>query len=170
LNVAIEHRLPSSGPAQERPPYASYAAILGAFTAGLAGVSALGRAFRKPEPQLSALDLLALGGATFKAARSLSNDRVGSFIRAPFVQGEAVSGEAERPAGEGLQQAIGELVTCTRCVGTWSAGALTSLLVLSPRFGRLLVWTLNGAAVNDFLQAAFAAACAKANELERKEL
>ena len=34
------------------------------------------------------------------------------------------------------------------------------------RFGRALTWTLGAAAANDFLQAAFSALCAKANELE----
>jgi hypothetical protein len=38
--------------------------------------------------------------------------------------------------------------------------------MLTPRFGRALTWTLGAAAANDFLQAGFAALCAKANELE----
>jgi hypothetical protein len=38
--------------------------------------------------------------------------------------------------------------------------------MLTPRFGRALTWTLAAGAANDFLQAAFAALCAKANELE----
>jgi hypothetical protein len=38
--------------------------------------------------------------------------------------------------------------------------------MLAPRFGRALTWTLAAGAANDFLQAAFSALCAKANELE----
>jgi hypothetical protein len=46
---------------------------------------------------------------------------VTSFIRAPFVEGAAGDGTGEEPVGTGdLQQAIGELVTCSRCVGTRS--------------------------------------------------
>ena len=53
----------------------------------------------------------------------------------------------------GLDQAIGELVTCSRCVGTWAAAGLGVTQVLAPRFGRLLTLTLAAGAINDFLQA-----------------
>lgn len=43
-----------------------------------------------------------------------------------------------------------------------------STQVLAPRFGRLLTWTVGTAALNDFLQAGFAALTAKANELESR--
>lgn len=141
----------------ERPPYEAYAAIAGTLVAGLGAVAALSRR----SPPASALDLVALSAATFKASRTLSQERVGSFVREPFVEGEE-----ERPAGEGLQRALGELVTCSRCVGTWVAAGLASTQMVAPRFGRALTWTLGAAAANDFLQAAFSALCAKANELE----
>ncbi len=67
-----------------------------------------------------------------------------------------------------MQQALGELLTCTRCVGTWAAAGLASTQVVAPRFGRLLTWSLGAAAVNDFLQAGFTALSAKTNELERE--
>ena len=146
----------------ERPPYEAYAAIAGTLFASLGAVAALSRR----SPPASALDLVALSAATFKASRTLSREKAASFIREPFVEGETGLGEEERPAGEGFQRALGELVLCTRCIGTWSAAALASSQMLSPRFGRALTWTLAAGAANDFLQAAFAALCAKANELE----
>jgi hypothetical protein len=149
--------------ASDRPPYEAYAAIVGGFFAGLAAVAAAARR----SPPGTALDLVALSAATFKASRTLSRERVGGFVRQPFVEGEADRGEDEHPAGEGLQRAIGELVTCTRCVGTWSAAGLAATQVLTPRFGRLLVWSLGASAANDFLQAAFTAICAKVDKLER---
>ena len=39
---------------------------------------------------------------------------------------------------------------------------------VTPRFGRLLVWSLDAAAINDFLQAGFTALTAKSNELEQR--
>jgi hypothetical protein len=144
----------------DRPPYESYAAIAGVFVGGIAAVAALGRR----APAGTALDLAALSAATFKASRTLSRERVASFVRQPFVEGEAATGEHEQPAGEGIQRALGELVTCPRCVGAWSAAALASSQVLAPRFGRLLTWSLGAAGANDFLQAAFKALCMKANE------
>jgi Protein of unknown function (DUF1360) len=148
----------------EKPPYEAYAAIVGTFVAGLGVVAALSRR----SPPARTLDFLALSAATFKAARTLSRERVASFLRQPFVEGEADRGEDEEPAGEGFQRAMGELVLCTRCVGTWSAAALASTQMLTPRFGRALTWTLAAGAVNDFLQAGFRALCAKSNELEER--
>lgn len=151
--------------AEERPPYGSYAAILGAFMTGLAGAGGLARALGRSPNELGALDLVVLSAATFKAARTLTHDRVASFVRQPFVEGQAGL-EEERPAGEGMQRALGELVTCSRCIGTWTAAGLTSAQLLTPRFGKLLTWSLGAAAANDFLQAGFVALCAKVNRLE----
>jgi hypothetical protein len=91
---------------------------------------------------------------------------VTSFLREPFVEGDPRDPEEEHPVQTGgMEQAIGELVTCSRCVGTWAAAGLATTQVLAPRFGRLLTWTLAGAAVSDFLQAGFVALTGKANEL-----
>jgi hypothetical protein len=141
------------------PQNPAYAAIVGTFLAGLGVVSLLARR----SPPATALDLMALSAATFKASRTLSHERVASFVREPFVEGEE-----ERPAGEGLQRAVGELVTCSRCIGTWVAAGLASTQMVAPRFGRALTWTLGAAAANDFLQAGFSALCARANELEQR--
>ena len=151
--------------ASDRPPYAAYAAILGTFTAGLAAAGMLSRALERDPQCQNGLDLLVLSAATFKAARTLSRDQVASVLRQPFVRGDAYRGEDEEPVPTGgLEQAIGELVTCTRCVGTWAAAGLATTQVIAPRFGRLLTWSLGAAAANDFLQAGFAALRAKANE------
>jgi hypothetical protein len=151
---------------EERPPYGSYAVILGTFTGVLAAAGALGRRLDRDPQCQTALDFAVLGAASFKAARTLSHDEVTSFIRQPFVRGHAHSG-GEKPVSGGMEQAIGELVTCTRCVGTWAAAGLASTQILAPRFGRLLTWSLGAAAVNDFLQAVFAALTSKANALEK---
>jgi hypothetical protein len=93
---------------------------------------------------------------------------VTSFVREPFVRGHAYEGEGEEPVQGGMHQAIGELVTCTRCIGTWAAAGLASTQILAPRFGRLVTWSLAAAAANDFLQAGFTALTGKANELEER--
>jgi hypothetical protein len=125
----------------------------------------LAHALGREPRELDALDLVALAGATFKASRTISHDRVTSFLREPFVEGEGLTGN-EPAAGEGLQRAVGELVTCTRCVGTWVAAGLGTAQVVAPRFGRLLTWTLAAAAANDFLQTAFVTLNRKAEELD----
>ena len=154
-------------PSSNRPPYSSYAAILGAFLGGLAAVGALASSRDREPLARTALDLVLLAGATFKTARTLSHDRITSFARLPFVEGEA-DAEDERPTGDGMQRAIGELVTCTRCVGTWAAAGLVSTQIAAPRFGRVLTWTLGAAAASDFLQAGFVALCQKVDAAEAK--
>jgi hypothetical protein len=149
----------------ERPPYEAYAAIAAAFAGLLATAGALGRLLDRDPQCQTALDFAVLAAASFKAARTLAHDRVTAPIRAPFVEGEADT-ENEQPVREGgMQQAVGELVTCTRCVGTWVAAGLASTQIVAPRFGRLLTWSLGAAAANDFLQAGFTALTGKANEL-----
>jgi crotonobetainyl-CoA:carnitine CoA-transferase CaiB-like acyl-CoA transferase len=150
---------------QERPPYEAYAAIAGSFAGLLAAAGALGRLLdRDPQCQTS-LDFAILALASFKAARTLAHDRVTAPMRAPFVEGEADAHDEVPVRTGGMQQAIGELVTCTRCVGTWAAAGLASTQIVAPRFGRLLTWSLGAAAANDFLQAGFNALCGKADEL-----
>ncbi|HEX6679491.1 MAG TPA: DUF1360 domain-containing protein [Gaiellaceae bacterium] len=138
---------------------------MGTFAGLLAAAGALGRLLDRDPQCQTALDFMVLAAASFKAARTLSHDEVTSFMRQPFVRGHAHSG-GEEPVRGGMEQAIGELVTCTRCVGTWAAAGLASTQILAPRFGRVLTWSLGAAAVNDFAQAAFAALTAKASELE----
>ena len=147
----------------ETPPYGAYAAIMGAFAGGLAGAGGLARLLDRNPACQTPLDLAVLSLASFKAARTLARDEVTSFIREPFVRGKAHSGD-EEPVEGGVQQAIGELVTCSRCVGTWAAAGLATTQILAPRFGRLLTWSLAAAGANDFLQAAFAAATSKPND------
>jgi hypothetical protein len=155
--------------ATERPPYSSYASIMATFAGGLAAAGVLGRALKRDPQCQTALDFVVLSAASFKAARTLSRDPITSFLREPFVEGQAGAVEDERPVHTGgMEQAIGELVTCTRCVGTWAAAGLAATQMVAPRFGRLLTWSLGAAAANDFLQAAFAELTARANRLEEQ--
>jgi hypothetical protein len=141
---------------EQRPPYEAYAAIMGTFAGGLALAGALSRQLGRDPQCQNALDLTVLCAASFKAARTLARDEVTSFIREPFVRGHAHEGDEEPVETGDLHQALGELVTCSRCVGTWAAAALAATQVLAPRFGRLLTWSLAAAGINDFMQAGFA--------------
>ena len=133
---------------------------------GLAGLAA--RIFDRNPACQTPLDFVGLSAASFKAARTLASDEVTSFLREPFVVGKAHDGDDEPlPTGD-LRQAIGELVTCSRCGGTWVAAGLAVSQILSPRFGRLLTWSLAAAGANDWLQAGFAALTSTANELEER--
>jgi Protein of unknown function (DUF1360) len=138
------------------PPYQAYAVIMGTFAGGLAVAGALAALLHRDPRDHDALDLAVLGLATFKAARTISRDEVTSFLREPFVEGEAHEGGEEPLETGDMRQAIGELVTCSRCIGTWVAAGLGTAQILTPRFGRLLTWTLAAGGLNDWLQAGFA--------------
>jgi Protein of unknown function (DUF1360) len=153
--------------AEERrasPPYEAYAAIVGVFVGGLGVAGLAARAFDRNPACQSALDLVVLSAASFKAARTLAHDEVTSFLREPFVEGEAHEGDEDPVPSGDYRQAIGELVTCSRCGGTWAAAFLASTQILSPRFGRLLTWALAAAGINDWLQAGYAALTKTAND------
>ncbi len=154
--------------ATQSPPHRAYAGIVATYGGLLASAGTLAKLLGRQPAQQSALDLVILAGATFKAARTISRDEVASFIRQPFVEGDAHDGSEEPVKTGDVQQAIGELVTCSRCVGTWAAAALASTQILAPRFGRLLTWSLGAAGINDVLQAGFTALTAKANELDER--
>ena len=150
------------------PPYEAYAAIMGVFVGGLGLAGLAARALDRNPACQSTLDFVVLSAASFKAARTLARDEVTSFLREPFVEGDAHEGDEDPVESGDYRQAIGELVTCSRCVGTWTAAVLASSQILAPRFGRLLTWSLAAAGVNDWLQAGFAAITEKANELEER--
>ena len=151
---------------QTTPPYAAYAGIMGTFVGGLVAAGAIARLLDRDPREHTTLDLAVLGLATFKAARTISRDEVTSFLREPFVEGAAHEGDEEPVETGDLRQAIGELVTCSRCVGTWVAAGLGSTQMIAPRFGRILTWSLAAGGANDWLQAGFAALTRKANQLE----
>lgn len=150
------------------PPYGAYAGIMGTFVGGLAAAGGIAKLLGRDPREHTTLDLAVLGLAAFKASRTIARDEVTSFLREPFVEGVAKEG-AEDPVESGdLRQAIGELVTCSRCIGTWVAAGIAATQIIAPQFGRLLTWTLATAGANDFLQTGFASLIAKANELEQR--
>jgi hypothetical protein len=153
---------------EQSPPYAAYAGIMASFAGGLAAAGAIAKLLGRDPREHKTLDLAVLGLATFKASRTIARDEVTSFLRDPFVEGTAKEG-GEDPVETGdVRQAIGELVTCSRCIGTWVAAGISTTQILAPQFGRLLTWTLATAGANDWLQAGFAALTAKSNELEQR--
>ncbi len=105
-------------------------------------------------------DLLLLGTATYKISRLVSKDSVTSVIRAPFTIYRGPSGSSEVKEdvrGTGVRKAVGELLTCPFCVGTWIASVMVYGLVLQPRVTRLVAAIFSVAAVSDALQYGFEA-------------
>jgi hypothetical protein len=106
-----------------------------------------------------------LAAASFKAARTLSHDEVMSFVRQPFVRGHAKAA-ARNPSAAGWSRRSANSPRARAASARGQQRGWRPPRSLAPRFGRLLTWSLGAAAVNDFLQAGFAAITAKANEVE----
>lgn len=135
-------------------PTVDYAVLNAAYGAGVATLAyALRRGGARDDPPEGG-ELLALGAATFALARTIVHEKVEAWLRRPFVADTGHGGR--EPRGRGMRYALGELLTCTRCVGTWSALGLTALRTRHPAAGRTAIAVLAAAAINDFLQAAFA--------------
>jgi hypothetical protein len=115
----------------------------------------------KGEQPVKPAEIVPLGVATFALSKLVAKEKVDKWVREPFVD-ERPDGE-RRPKGTGLRYAVGELLTCTRCVGTWSALGLVALRVTRPREARVVSAVLGASAVNDFAQSSFNWVCAKSN-------
>ena len=138
-----------------------YAALNAVFAALLAGVVVAARERTRESEPLTTRDLAVTGAATFALSKVIARERIGSWVREPFVDEE--HGQ-RRPRGTRLRHAVGELLTCTRCVGAWSALGLVGLRLTSPATGRVVNDVLAVSAMNDWLQASFKLLCAKTNQ------
>jgi hypothetical protein len=136
-----------------------YAAINAMYAALAAGVLYATRE-RAAEDPIAVRELLPLSAATFALSKVIAREKVGSWVREPFVEQE---GDELRPTGRRLRRAVGELLTCTRCVGAWSALGVVGLRVASPTAGRTVANVLAASAANDWMQAGFRWLCNRAD-------
>jgi hypothetical protein len=99
-----------------------------------------------------------LAGATFALAKVVSKEKIGTWVREPFVE-EGPDRKPRGARGTRLRRVTGELLTCSRCVGAWSALGIVGLRVAAPGTGRTVANVLAASAANDFLQAGFRWVC-----------
>jgi hypothetical protein len=142
---------------------ADYAVVEAVFLAGLAWLSVLTRKREAAgERAIPLRELPVLAAATFALADVVAKEKVSTWLREPFV--EEADHKPVRPEGTGLRYTIGELLTCTRCVGTWSALAIVGLRTASPPAGRAVSTVLALAGANDVLQSGFRLLSERANQ------
>src|SRR5918998_2584885 len=107
-------------------------------------------------------DVPLYGLATFALTKALAKEKVGTWVRDPLIDEES-----RTPKGSRLRYAAGELLSCTRCLGTWSSLGLVGLRIARPREGRILTTVLASAALNDWLQSSFTLLTNRTNVVER---
>jgi hypothetical protein len=135
----------------EATDYAALTTLYGALL-GAAAYSARGR------EAVPRGEVPVLAAATFALSKLIVHEKVESWLREPFVDEEK-----RRPKGRRLRYAVGELLTCTRCTGAWTALGLVALRLHAPATGRTVATVLAASAGNDMLHAGFQWLCAGAN-------
>ena len=139
----------------EEMPLASYATLLGIYNTAFASLLlAANNSERQLPERVGYADLVLLGVATFELSRIIAKDRVTSPLRAPFteyVEAAGASEVKEKVRGEGMQRAVGDLVTCPYCLSPWVAAGLMFGLVFRPRATRLVMGTFAAAAISGLL-------------------
>jgi hypothetical protein len=139
---------------EEEQRRATYLGLIGLFL-GTFGVFSLARPSRSFE--LKPLDLVMLGLATFRLGRLAAYDSVVRPLREPFtetVPDPTGAGDTTAPEGGGARRAIGELLSCPTCAGTWLAAGQVYALHLAPRPARLLIAIMASVGMAELLGAA----------------
>jgi len=139
-----------------------YAVINGVYLSGLAAVAVLA-ARSDDRDGIPLVELPVIGVAAFALADVLAKQKVTTWLREPFVE-ESADHKPLRPEGSGLRYALGELLTCTRCVGSWCALGLVGLRIAAPAPGRAITAVFAAAGLNHYLQAGFGLLCETTNE------
>ncbi len=142
-------------------PLAGYATLVGLFGLALGSVVAATDWRDEESSELSWSDLALLSVATHKLSRIVTKDLVTSPFRAPFVKFKksAGAGEVEEEArGEGLQEAVGDLITCPYCMAPWIASTLVFAFRHAPRATRVIGGIFAITAGSDFLNQLYARA------------
>ena len=158
---ALGHSAQNGGGSEQDGPTepVDYALINLTYAALFASVIYITRESAREEP-IELKELVPLSAATFAMAKVIAKEKVGTWVREPFV--DHVDG-TPKPDGRRLRRAVGELVSCTRCVGAWSALGIVGLRLAYPEQGKNVANVLAASAANDWLQSGFKALCSRAD-------
>jgi hypothetical protein len=92
--------------------------------------------------RLGWLDLVLLIFATYRMGHLIAYDRVTEPLRQFFTDtlpDPTGAGETVEAKGEGFQQAMGQLICCPICSGTWAAALMVYALYLWPEPTRVFL-------------------------------
>lgn len=128
-----------------------YVALSAAYAALAGTVALLASRYRDEAAPTEPAELALYGVATAGLARIISKEKVTEWARSPWVE-TSPDGE-RRPRGEGGRYVVGELLTCTRCLGSWSALALIGMRAVAPGPARVGATLFALSYANNFLQA-----------------
>jgi hypothetical protein len=150
---------------------ATYVALLGLFLSLFTTFSLYKRKAGQ-ESNLHPFDLALLGFATYRLGRLVAYDKVTQPLRQSFtktVNDPSGAGKTVAPKGTGAQRALGELLSCPICSGTWIAAILVYGLGLIPGPTRTFLAIMSAIGLGELLNAA-TEALQWLGEAERKEV
>lgn len=104
--------------------------------------------------ELELLDIVLIGIATFRLGRMIAFDRIMDPLRAPFskvVDDNSGEGKTVVPRGSGFRQALGQLIVCPTCVGTWVAAVLVALILMYPAGTRIFLYATAAVGIAEVL-------------------
>ncbi len=141
---------------QKQQENAAYITLIGIFLGLFA-------AFSKREQEngsqlrLTGLDLTMLGLASFRTGWLTAYDQVTKPLREPVTKTESDSygtSQTTAPEGSGVRKALGELVACPTCTGTWVAAFLVYGLRVAPGPTRLFLAFMSATGLAELLDSA----------------
>ncbi len=135
---------------------ATYLTLIGIFLGIFAAFSKREQG-RHRAVELSPMDLALLGLSTFRIGRLTAFDQVAAPLRQPFTETEIDeygTSETVVAKGAGVQKALGGLLSCPTCVGTWAAALLVYALRLAPRPTRLFLGFMGATGLAELLNSA----------------
>ncbi len=143
----------------EEMPLAGYATLFGVYNIAILVMLLSERSPRERwRDNISLTDILLLSVATYKISRVVSSDRVTSPLRAPFmeyIEPNGASEVKEKVRGTGMQRAVGDLLHCPFCLGSWVAAALGTGLIVRPKTTRFVSKIFTVVALADVFQHAY---------------
>ena len=139
-------------PAQERQarPYGYYSLLIVLYNALFGSFLLLYGRKNNTLERVTGLDLVMLGLSTLRLSKLVSEDEITVVLRQPLITEE--NGE-KRPQGQGLRRALGKLVLCPTCTGTWVAAFLGYALHLFPGATRPLLAIMSASGISQISDA-----------------
>ena len=156
LGVASKMKTKMNDPVKQE--YATKLTLIGIFLTMFATFVSRLSFWRRERGEfiLKPFDLALLGLATMRLGRLVAYDRVAEPLRQPFAQtvpDRTGAGETVEPRGSGVQQSLGQLISCPICSGTWIAAGLVYGLHTIPSPTRVFLAIMGTTGVAEILNA-----------------
>ncbi|HEX9075626.1 MAG TPA: DUF1360 domain-containing protein [Anaerolineae bacterium] len=135
---------------------ATYGALTGTFLAVFTGFTMF-KTRNKKEFLFKPFDLIQLALASYRLGRLISYDKVFETYRAPFtrtIPDPSGAGMTVEPRGRGIRAAIGDMICCPVCSGTWVAAGLVYGLNLFPQATRSFLAIMSSIGAAELINAA----------------